>query len=88
VICDEIEISLEIINEDRTYKPVRVDNLKCCVAQDLIFYKIKIDDPWELLRLEETVYANDVWFKRVVIFNNDICTTKTFEIKAEEDVFS
>jgi hypothetical protein len=88
VVCDEIEISLEIINEDRTYKPVRVDNLKCCVAQDLIFYKIKINDPWELLRLEETVYANDVWFKRVVIFNNDICTTKTFEIKADEDVFS
>jgi hypothetical protein len=86
--CDELEISLEIINEDRTYKPIRVDNIKCCIAQDLIFYKTKIDDPWELMRLEETVYANDVWFKRVVIFNNDICTTKTFEIKANEDVFS
>lgn len=88
LVCDEIEIGLDIVNEDRTFKPVRMDNLKCCVAQDLIFYKIKIDDPWELMRLEETVYANDVWFKRVVIFNNDLCTTKVYEIKANEDVFS
>lgn len=86
--CEDIQISLDIVNEDRTYKPIRVDNLTCCVAQDMIFYKTKLDDPWELLRLEETVYANEVWFKRVVIFNNDICATKVFEIKASEDVFS
>lgn len=81
--CFDNVIGLDIIIEDGTYKPVRTGFIDCCIAADMIYWKIHEDDAWELLRLDETIYANEIWFKRVVLFKEGVCPTLTYEIKAK-----
>lgn len=81
--CDGNLIGLDIVDEDGTYKAVRTGTLNCCVALDVILWKINLNDPWEVLRLNETIYANEIWFKRVVIFDGNICDPMIYEVKAK-----
>jgi len=82
-VCEGNSIGLNIVIENGTYKPVRSGTINCCVALDYIMWKINVNDPWEIIRLNETIFANEIWFKRVVVFTGGICQTMTYEVKAK-----
>jgi hypothetical protein len=83
-VCPD-DLGLEMELEDGAWKPVRVGTIECCVALDIILWKIKETDDWSILREPiETIYANTVWFKRVVAFNDNICPIFSIEINSDE----
>lgn len=75
------EIGIELYLEDGCWKPVRTGNIPCCVALDLILYRLSENHDWSILRDPyETICGNTVYFKRVVTFRDNVCPTMTFEI--------
>jgi hypothetical protein len=83
VTCNELGLEMEL--EDGCWKPVRTGDIECCVALDIILWKIKDTDDWSILREPiETICANKVWFKRVVAFDNNVCPIVSIEINSDE----
>lgn len=81
-ICDDLGLEMEL--EDGCWKPVRTGTITCCVALDLILWKIKEEDPWSVLREPiETICGFTVWFKRVVVFTNG-CPNIAIEINSDD----
>ena len=84
---DDLGIDMEI--EDGCWKPVRLGTIQCCVALDIILWKIAVNDDWSILREPtETICGNTVWFKRVVVFNDNICPIFSQEINSDNSDIS
>ena len=83
VDCVTNTADVDFVIEDGTYKAIRIGVVNCCIALDHLMYKINEDDPWQILQINETIYADEIWFQRVVVFTGGVCGTIVKEIKAK-----
>jgi len=83
VDCSENTADVDFVIEDGTYKAIRIGVIGCCVALDHLMYKINLGDPWQLLEINETIYADEIWFQRVVVFAGGVCDNIVKTIKAK-----
>lgn len=83
IVCPD-EIGLDLVLEDGCWKPVRTGDIECCVALDLILYRLDESHDWSILRDPyETICGNIVYFKRVVSFIGSLCETIIFETNSD-----